>query len=81
MSDFEIVKRPTTAHMGRPRHPVVQAVINSATTGHAVRFALNDSPSRRWHARLRRTAARAGFKTHARRDGDHMVAWAEKREG
>ena len=81
MSDFEIVERPSPVRRGPMRHPIVQAVIDSATTGHAVRFALNGSTPRQWEARIRTTAARAGLRSHIRSDGDHLVAWTEKRDG
>ena len=79
MSEHEEVERPGE---NRPRNLYgvdYVALVATAETGKALRIAINGHHHRDMINAMGGSVRTRGFRLHTRVDGDHIIAWAEKR--
>lgn len=78
---FEVVERTGHITPSRNKYTKYQPIVDTATSGKAVRLALNGLTVVRMQGRLRNALRARGYHLRYRyRGGDHIICWAEKRD-
>ena len=72
--DFTLVQRPVKTS------PFVAAIMETASNGGAVEFKLNGESSRTCRSRLSTALRIRGFNLRWTCRGEHVIAWAVKRD-
>ena len=80
MSDFRVVKRPTDTKSAGKFLPGTEAVLDTVTSGKAVRIPIVNGNQNTITARLSGTLRRHGLQLRCHRNGAFLICWAEKRE-
>jgi hypothetical protein len=78
---IEVVERPANGKTRKYSRYADQndALIASAGSGVAIRFHMGESDPQQIRNRFARIARNNGLVAHVRLDGDHVIAWAEKK--
>ena len=80
--NIESVERPGATWRSKNRwDEQIAAIIATVSTGYAVRFARDGSSITAWRGRISLQCKLHGLMGHVRVDGDHIIAWATKKDG
>lgn len=82
MNAYEVVDRPEEKRLRNGPTPSLKscAVAETATTGRAIRIALNGKRAGQWRSRLHSYGRLHHLRVHVVKDGpDHLLCWAEKK--
>lgn len=80
--NFEITERPTQQQRGPAMSALMRAVLDTATTGMAVKVALAEEVDyKRLRANLHVAAQRRGLSGHTTRQGNYVYAWVTRKNG
>lgn len=77
VSEYTVVDRPAI----KRGHwtPLTALILETAHTGKAIRIAMEGRSQNFWTGRVSSAVRRRGNRVHSRRDGDHLILWAEPR--